>query len=148
VRHGRSPVQVVVSDTGGGWLLDVSDMATDQPPSPAVDRDPATGGLGLYLVARLGAAHGWIVDGDCKHVWVRIDYANDDADAPRPAAPQPGDSTEEAARSELTAHQGTGLPRRPRTAIESPIAARVATVPEVRIPLRSDQRSKTAIGAS
>jgi hypothetical protein len=38
-------------------------------PTPAVDRDPANGGMGLHLVARLAVAHGWYVDGHCKHVW-------------------------------------------------------------------------------
>jgi hypothetical protein len=38
-------------------------------PTPAVGRDPAKGGLGLYLVARLSVAHGWYVDEGCKHVW-------------------------------------------------------------------------------
>lgn len=99
LRHGRPPVQVVVADTGGGWLLDVSDTATDLPPTPAVGRDPATGGLGLYMVARLGAEHGWGVDGSCKHVWVRIDYAVA-ADTPAPRLPLPRGSSEEASRSD------------------------------------------------
>jgi hypothetical protein len=38
-------------------------------PAPAVDRDPAQGGMGLHLVARLAVAHGWYVDGGHKHVW-------------------------------------------------------------------------------
>ena len=62
---------MVVPDTGPGWLLDVSDAA------PAVGRDPATGGLGLYTVARLSAGRRWTIDGECKHVWVRIDYVTD-----------------------------------------------------------------------
>src|SRR3954453_10666391 len=33
LRHGRPPVQVVIADTGRGWLLDVSDKAADLPPT-------------------------------------------------------------------------------------------------------------------
>jgi anti-sigma regulatory factor (Ser/Thr protein kinase) len=95
LRHGRPPVQVVVADTGRGWLLDVSDTATDLPPTPAVGRDPATGGLGLYMVARLGAAHGWTIEGEYKHVWVRVDYGAV-ADAPARRLPQPRHSGREA----------------------------------------------------
>jgi anti-sigma regulatory factor (Ser/Thr protein kinase) len=69
LRHGESPVVATVIAGSGGWLLDVSDRARDAMPSPAVDRDPAQGGLGLHLVARLAVAHGWYVDGSCKHVW-------------------------------------------------------------------------------
>ncbi len=69
LRHGESPVVATVVAGSGGWLLDVSDQAPETMPSPAVDRDPAKGGLGLHLVARLSVAHGWYVDGGCKHVW-------------------------------------------------------------------------------
>jgi hypothetical protein len=100
LRHGRSPVQVVVSDTGHGWLLDVTDTATDSPPRPAVGRDPATGGLGLYMVARLSAAHGWTIDGECKHVWVRIDHVTDSPAAPVRRLPKPRASSEEASHSD------------------------------------------------
>jgi anti-sigma regulatory factor (Ser/Thr protein kinase) len=63
-----------VTATGTGWLIDVSDAATELPPAPfpATGPEPAAGGLGLYLVARLGAAHGWLVDGDRKHVWAHV----------------------------------------------------------------------------
>ena len=61
--------------TGAGWLLVVSDASTERPPSPAVDRDPATGGLGLYLVARLATAHGWIAASGRKHVWACLRHA-------------------------------------------------------------------------
>jgi hypothetical protein len=73
LRHGRPPVRVVVAALPSGWLIDVSDAASDSPPVPAHDRDPAAGGLGLSLVAVLSAAHGWTVDGDRKHIWARME---------------------------------------------------------------------------
>ena len=69
LRHGQVPVVATVIAGSGGWLLDVSDRAPDHLPEPAVDRDPARGGLGLHLVARMSVAHGWYVDGRAKHVW-------------------------------------------------------------------------------
>jgi len=69
LRHGERPVVATVVAGSGGWLLDVSDRAAGVMPTPAVDRDPAKGGLGLHLVARMSVAHGWYVDDDCKHVW-------------------------------------------------------------------------------
>jgi signal transduction histidine kinase len=75
LRHGRAPVRVRVIATPQGWLIDVTDTALDQPPTPAVDRDPASGGLGLYLVARLCPAHGWSVLSGRKHVWACVRLA-------------------------------------------------------------------------
>jgi anti-sigma regulatory factor (Ser/Thr protein kinase) len=72
VRHGRGPVRVRVAATSAGWLVDVSDAAVDRPPAPAVGRDAAEGGLGLYLVARLAVAHGWSIRGARKHVWALV----------------------------------------------------------------------------
>jgi anti-sigma regulatory factor (Ser/Thr protein kinase) len=69
LRHGEGPVVATVVAGSGGWLLDVSDQDPHTMPAPAVDRDPAKGGLGLHLVARLAVAHGWYVDDGCKHVW-------------------------------------------------------------------------------
>lgn len=59
---------------GDSWLLTVSDAAPDQPPAPAIGRDAADGGLGLYLIARLCSAHGWFQDGTRKTVWARLDH--------------------------------------------------------------------------
>ena len=73
LRHGRPPVSVVLAAVSTGWLLDVSDAAVDHPPAPALGRDAAAGGMGLPLVARLAAAHGWTVQGGRKHVWAIID---------------------------------------------------------------------------
>jgi hypothetical protein len=75
LRHGENPVVATVVAGSGGWLLDVSDRAPDAMPTPAVDRDPAQGGLGLHLVARLSVAHGWYVDGSAKHVWACLPSA-------------------------------------------------------------------------
>jgi anti-sigma regulatory factor (Ser/Thr protein kinase) len=78
LRHGASPVVATVIAGSGGWLLDVSDRAPDAMPAPAVDRDPAEGGMGLHLVARLSVAHGWYVDGGQKHVWACLPSAVED----------------------------------------------------------------------
>ena len=72
LRHGLPPVQVTVIALGSGWLLEVSDGSADSPPEPALARDPATGGLGLYLVARLSVAHGWITQDGRKRVWAQV----------------------------------------------------------------------------
>jgi anti-sigma regulatory factor (Ser/Thr protein kinase) len=77
LRHGECPVVATVVAGSGGWLLDVSDRAPQSMPAPAVGRDPAQGGLGLHLVARMSVAHGWYVDDDCKHVWACLPTAED-----------------------------------------------------------------------
>ncbi len=74
LRHGRAPVQVALTAFDHFWLLAVGDAAVETPPTPAVDRDAADGGLGLYLVARVCGARGWTVEGFRKVAWVRIDY--------------------------------------------------------------------------
>jgi anti-sigma regulatory factor (Ser/Thr protein kinase) len=87
LRHGRGPVHAVVTATGSGWLVEVSDAAGDAPPVPAVDRDAALGGLGLYLVAQISDAHGWAAEDDGrKVVWARIDLTGEAAPSPVPVA--------------------------------------------------------------
>jgi serine phosphatase RsbU (regulator of sigma subunit)/anti-sigma regulatory factor (Ser/Thr protein kinase) len=74
LRHGGTPVHATVTTTATGWLLEVSDAAGDSAPVPAVGRDAALGGLGLYLVAQLAGAHGWTEGEDGrKVVWARLD---------------------------------------------------------------------------
>jgi PAS domain S-box-containing protein len=74
LRHGRGRVEVTVSAAGTGWLLEVVDGAGTTPPTPAIDRDAALGGLGLYLVARLSSAHGWTPAGTGrKLVWAHVE---------------------------------------------------------------------------
>ena len=79
LRHGERPVVATVVAGSGGWLLDVSDRAPGSMPAPTVDRDPAQGGMGLQLVARLSVAHGWYVDDDRKHVWACLPTEADEA---------------------------------------------------------------------
>ena len=72
LRHGRPPARIAVTITATGWLVEVSDAAPDRPPTPAEGRDPALGGLGLHLLARLCAGHGWLVEADRKLVWAHL----------------------------------------------------------------------------
>ena len=72
LRHGGTPVVASVHETPDAYLIDVADTAPTAPPKPAVGRDPSEGGLGLYLVAELAAAHGWYVRGGTKHVWALL----------------------------------------------------------------------------
>jgi hypothetical protein len=77
LRHGEPPVRVTVTATSTGWVLDVTDDAGDAPPLPAVGRDAADGGLGLYLIARLASDHGWEPVAGRKHVWACIECDED-----------------------------------------------------------------------
>jgi anti-sigma regulatory factor (Ser/Thr protein kinase) len=78
LRHGESPVVATVVAGSGGWLIDVSDQAPETMPAPVVDRDPAQGGMGLQLVAKLSVAHGWYVDDGAKHVWACLPTSVDE----------------------------------------------------------------------
>ena len=76
LRHGRGPVTATVSATSTGWLIDVSDADATRSPAPAIDRDPAQGGLGLHLIVALSSTHGWSVQGGRKHVWACLPRAS------------------------------------------------------------------------
>jgi anti-sigma regulatory factor (Ser/Thr protein kinase) len=69
LRHGAVPVWVRAACLPEGLLVDVSDEDPDHGPEPAVDRDPARGGMGLHVVAHLTGERGWTVTGSRKHVW-------------------------------------------------------------------------------
>ena len=72
LRHGGGDVRALVVAGSNGWLLDLSDEAPERPPVPAVDRDPALGGMGLHLVAQLSLEYGWEARPGRKHVWARL----------------------------------------------------------------------------
>lgn len=72
LRHGGGRVHASVGQTPDAFLIDVSDQAPEVAPTPAVDRDPSEGGLGLYLIAELAIEHGWYVRGGAKHVWALL----------------------------------------------------------------------------
>ena len=69
LRHGGGRVRATVRPLADAWLIEVRDGAPDTPPTPAVNRDPSEGGLGLYLIAELATDHGWYVTAETKHVW-------------------------------------------------------------------------------
>jgi anti-sigma regulatory factor (Ser/Thr protein kinase) len=75
LKHGSTPVSAEVTAASDGWLIDVTDSALDRSPSPDADRDPAHGGLGLYLITRLCGAYGWTVTAGRKHVWGYVHVA-------------------------------------------------------------------------
>lgn len=71
-RHGSPPVHITVLTTATGWLVTVTDTDSDRAPVEAVGRDPALGGLGLYMVAALGNDGGWYPGSEGKTVWATI----------------------------------------------------------------------------
>ena len=75
LRHGGGTVRAAVRLTTDAYLIEVSDEAAASPPSPAVDRDPSEGRLGLYLIAEMSSAHGWYVSEGAKHVWALLPRA-------------------------------------------------------------------------
>src|SRR3954452_8046196 len=89
LRHGGGDVRAAVVSCDNGWLLDLSDEAPDRPPVPAVDRDPALGGMGLHLVAQLSTEYGWEGRPGRKHVWARIPSGREERQPSRRRLPEP-----------------------------------------------------------
>ena len=75
LRHGGGEARATVRLTEDAYLIEVSDRAAASPPTPAVNRDPSEGGLGLYLIAEMATEHGWYVDGGHKFVWALLPRA-------------------------------------------------------------------------
>ncbi|MBW8767379.1 MAG: ATP-binding protein [Geodermatophilales bacterium] len=94
LRHGGGDVRALVVAGPDGWLLDLSDEAPERPPVPAVDRDPALGGMGLHLVAQLSSTFGWEKRPGRKHVWAQLPSGRSDPQArrrdrlPEPRSPE------------------------------------------------------------
>jgi anti-sigma regulatory factor (Ser/Thr protein kinase) len=84
LRHGGGAVQAVIVANAAGWLIVLSDEAPDRPPQPAVDRDPALGGMGLPMVAQLSLTFGWASEDGRKHVWAALPSGLEVAAVPRP----------------------------------------------------------------
>lgn len=72
LRHGRAPMRVSVAGAAEGWLIVVTDAATECPPTPVAGPDLVHGDFGLYLAARLCPSHGWSVCRGRKHVWALL----------------------------------------------------------------------------
>jgi anti-sigma regulatory factor (Ser/Thr protein kinase) len=72
LRHGGGGVRARVQRTPEAWLIEVRDSAPNQPPQPAVGRDPSQGGLGLYLIAEMSDDHGWHLTEGQKSVWALL----------------------------------------------------------------------------
>ncbi len=72
LRHGGAPVSVTVAREDRDLLLVVADEDPEHGPRPAVDRDPAHGGMGLPMVAGVTTTRGWTAVDDRKHVWACI----------------------------------------------------------------------------
>lgn len=72
LRHGRAPIRVSVAGRAEGWLIVVTDAATERPPTPVAGLDLAHGDFGLHLAACLCPTHGWSVCRDRKHVWALL----------------------------------------------------------------------------
>ena len=89
LRHGGGDVRAVVVAAPWGWLLDLSDEAPQRPPVPAVDRDPALGGMGLHLVAQLSSEYGWEGRPGRKHVWARLPSGVVGVQDPHERLPEP-----------------------------------------------------------
>jgi hypothetical protein len=89
LRHGGGEVRALVVACRTGWLLDLSDEAPERPPVPAVDRDPALGGMGLHLVAQLSTGYGWERRPGRKHVWAQLPSGREDEQPSRRRLPEP-----------------------------------------------------------
>ena len=84
LRHGGGAVEATIVAVPAGWLIVLSDGSPDAPPRPAIDRDPALGGMGLPMVAQLSVDYGWCSEPGRKHVWARLPSGTTTASVPQP----------------------------------------------------------------
>ena len=70
LRHGTPPVLIRLLSGEGGFILDVSDHATDRiPRQPLPQQNVQAGGRGLRIALSMAQDVCWHVEGDTKHVW-------------------------------------------------------------------------------
>ncbi|MCM4078076.1 ATP-binding protein [Paractinoplanes hotanensis] len=80
LRHGLPPVVVRMLSDDDCYLLEVSDHAVRDLPSPA-DAGPGirAGGRGLPICLAVAEQVGWYVTATTKHVWASFPRPRDDA---------------------------------------------------------------------
>jgi anti-sigma regulatory factor (Ser/Thr protein kinase) len=72
VVHGGTPIRVVVRWNGERVMIEVFDGNSDVLPQ-VLDRPPAVGGRGLFLVARLSSHWGYATHLNGKRVWATLE---------------------------------------------------------------------------
>ncbi|MEE1783509.1 ATP-binding protein [Streptomyces sp. SP17BM10] len=72
LRHAGSPGDLLLARADGLLRMEITDSSPRPPrPRPPQERDE-TGGLGLYLLARLAVRWGWYPLGPGKAVWCEL----------------------------------------------------------------------------
>jgi len=84
LRHGGGAVEALIVAVPSGWVIVLTDGSPDAPPRPAIDRDPAFGGMGLPMVAQLSVDYGWCSEPGRKHVWARLPSGTTTFSVPQP----------------------------------------------------------------
>ena len=73
VRHGRGPVEVVLTRHVDGVRVEVADTGTGRVRTPSASTSPGTSGRGLLIVDALSTGWGVRYDRSGKVVWAEID---------------------------------------------------------------------------
>ena len=84
LRHGRPPIEVMVTATGHRWLLEVTDAAGASRRAQTA-AGPRARRVGLALIPQISGAYGWepLNDGR-KVVWAQVDYTYEGGSAHDP----------------------------------------------------------------
>ncbi len=72
-RHGRGPVEVVLTRQGSGVRVEVADTGPGRIQTPSASTDPGTSGRGLLIVDALSAGWGVRYGRSGKVVWAELD---------------------------------------------------------------------------